>query len=203
MYTEIRSSLPRPSSSSSWPFIIAIGFLVLLVIGLLIWLLVLSTRPRPTCPPVTSCPPQTTLPIYLYGFVPGPTAREISAASGVLTPSDSSLRISPLNQAGPQNQQWRLIAHGTNLLLQHVPSSRYVTGSSTLSLSDNSAQATNFILSGPFRNGRAYYLRSGNSYLTTNADLSVTLIQQSGPIPLNAEWIIALGPCTSTGASGC
>lgn len=196
MQTEIQQ---LPQGPSSLFFIIIIIFLVLLLIGLLVWLVVLLTRPKLTCPSET---PSTTTPVYLYGFAPGPVAREISSASGVLTPIDNSLRISPLNQSSPQNQQWRLISQGTNILLQHVPSSRYVTGSgSSLFLTDNSTQATNFSLNGPFRNGRAYYLRSGSLYLTTNDDLSVSLTQPSSTIPLNAEWMIALGSCQSTGSN--
>lgn len=203
MQTEIQTLPQGPSSSPSLVSIVLIVFLVLLVIGLGVWLVLLLAKPKPTCPPQPG-PSSTTVPVYIYGFAPGPTAREISSASGVLTPSDNSLRVAPLSQSSPQNQQWRLISQGMNLLLQHVPSSRYVMGSNgSLSFTENPAQATNFTLTGPFRNGRAYYLRSGSSYLTTNADLSVSLTQQPGAIPLNTEWMIALGSCQSTGAGGC
>lgn len=200
MQTRFQPLPPRPSSPSPLPFIIIIVILVLLLIGLGIWLVLLLTKPKTTATP--SCPPeQTTAPVYLYGFAPGPSPREISASSGVLTPSNGTLRLSPLNQAGPQNQQWRLVTQGTSVLLQHVSTSQYVTG--TGGLSDNLSEAINLTLYGPFRNGRAYFLRLDRSYLTTNEDLTVTISQQSGTIPLSAEWMIVLGPCQSTGSGGC
>lgn len=191
MQTEFYPLPAGPPSPSPWPFIVIIVILVLLLVGLIIALALLSTRPSSI---------QTTLPIYIYGFAPGPAAREISASSGLLTPDNNSLRLTPINQSDPQAQQWRLINHDHRLLLQHVPTSKYIQGSQ---LTSEPSQATDFTLYGPFRNGRAYHLRSGNSYLTTKEDLGVESIQPSGQVPLNAEWMIVMGTCQSQGSGGC
>lgn len=194
-----------PPSPSRVPWIVSILFLVLIIIGLGIWIAILLLRRPPPCPE-QSCPPvQTPIPVYLYGFTPGPSSREIASSSGVLTPSNGSLRLSPLNQAAPLNQQWRLISRGTGTLLQHVPTSRYLSISPEggLTFTDDQAQALIWTIPGPFRNGRIYFIRSGDRHLVTNDDLSVSLLTVTTARPLNAEWIIALGTCQTTGTGPC
>ena len=198
---------PAPPCSSPTALIVVVVFLIFLLIGMGVLIVILMTRPRPSCPqPVTSsrapCPPnQVTAPVYVYGFAPGASSREISSTSGVLTPSNETTRLTPLNRMAPQNQQWRLVQRGPDLLLQHVSTSRYLNGNGETT--DDPTQALGFNLLGPMRNGRSYYLRSGNSYLATNGDLTVGLIQPGGSVPLNAEWMVQLGTCQSLGEGGC
>lgn len=179
---------------NSLPFILIIIFLLLVIAGLIVWM----TLNKPT-----QCSPH---PVYIYGF--NSTApREISGSSGLLTPVNAGLKLTPLSKVNPENQQWRLVNPTLSswgfsksslvpntLLLEHVGESKYI--GPDLSLVTDPEEALRFKIIGPVRDGRVYYLVSGTKSLATKADGSVGLIDFSEKnLPITGEWLIAAGPC--------
>lgn len=185
---------------STTPYVVVIVIMFLLLIPLVVWMIYQLFKPKTTCPPAKACPAVSTpAPVYLYGFGPGGSTRELSNTTGVMTLAGDQVRALPLNKANLGAQQWRLIEEGDKVLLQN--GQRYLN--SNLQPVTDVAQAVRLSLDGPSRNGRIYRLRNGKDYLITEEDSSIKLRDPGKAVPLNGEWIIALGTCQSAGDELC
>lgn len=181
------------SCPSTTPYVVVIVLLFLLLIPLVIWLVYQLFKPKPK----VTCPIQS--PVYLYGFAPGSKPRELSNTAGVITVLGDQVKVSPLNRANLGSQQWRLIQEGDKVILQN--GQKYLN--SNLQLVSDISQAIRLSLDGPTRNGRVYRLRNGGEYLLTEEDLSIKLRDTGANVPLNSEWIIALGTCQAEAGELC
>src|SRR5690625_2515457 len=94
------------------PFTISLLILVAIVIGLAIWIFIILRRPPVDCESEEKFSKDCKYyahSVYLYGFSPGVSAREISGSNGVLSITNGDVSLVELNRRNTDDTKWYIV----------------------------------------------------------------------------------------------